>query len=161
MSNLFVSNLFVANLSRRYFLIKWLSVATLSAASVALGFHLWLLPPQYLGWSETVSESGDVAGWVVNLRAPDERVTVQLYIGGRFAGATVADLPRPDVVQAGFATDERCGYRFPAPRLARGTHVARVYVLRQVAGARLSTRQPTGEPLTIIVAEDAREAGEN
>lgn len=143
-------------------MIKLLSVATLAAASVALLFHLWLLPPQYQGWSEIVGENGEVAGWVVNLRArPGERVTVQLYIGGRFAGATVADLPRPDVVQAGFATDERCGYRFPVPPLAAGKHVARVYVLRQIAEAHLLTRQPTGEPLSIVVAEDTGETGEH
>ena len=152
----------VANLSRQYVLIKWLSIATLCAVAVALGFHLWLLPPQYQGWSEVVGDGGEVAGWVINLRESGERVNVQLYIGGRFAGATVADLSRPDVVSAGFTADERCGYRFRIPRLAAGTHVARVYVVRQVAWGRLLTRQPTGDPLSITVTTgDARETGEH
>lgn len=145
----------MANVPSTYFLIKWLSVATLSAVALALGFHVWLLPPQYQGWSEVVGDNAEVAGWVVNLRAPDERVMVQLYIEGRFAGTTIADLPRPDVVRAGFASDERCGYRLALPRLAPGTHVARVYVVRQVARGRLLTRQGTGEPLSIIVTERA------
>jgi hypothetical protein len=148
----------VANLARQHFWIKRLIIATLAVVAIALGFHLWLLPPQHQGWSEVVGDGGEVAGWVINLRDSSERVNVQLYIGGRFAGATVADLPRPDVVSAGFTADERCGYRFRVPRLAAGTHVARVYVVRQVAWGSLLTRQPTGEPLSIVVT--AGDAGE-
>lgn len=128
--------------------------ATFVVGAAALAAHLWLFPPRYTGWSEVAADGTEVAGWVVDARATGAPVQVQLYIDDRFVGGAPADLPRPDVVRAGFAVDPRCGYRFGVPPLARGSHVARVYVLHAPTGGggRL-TLQPTGEPLRFRVGE--------
>ncbi len=147
------------NRARRLrFAIAALTALTLAVGALALSAHVALFPPQYHGWSEIVgganlvNGNAEIAGWVVNTRAPDERVQVQLYIGGRFIGAGVADISRPDVVAAGFAVDARCGYRFPLPALPVGSHVARVYAVHATRDGRLHSLQLTGEPLTFTIA---------
>ncbi len=71
------------------------------------------------------------------------------------AGAP-ADLPRPDVVAAGFARDPRCGYNFPVPRLAAGDHEARVYVVHKVGSGAYRTLQLTGNLLRFAVDADGK-----
>jgi hypothetical protein len=60
---------------------------------------------------------------------PARPVEVQLYVDGRFVGATTANLPRPDVLRAGRAADELHGFSFQPPTLPPGEHEARVYAL--------------------------------
>lgn len=133
--------------------IGLLIATTFVVGAAALAFHLWLFPPRYTGWSEVAAGGTEVAGWVVDARAAHAPVRVQLYIDDRVIGSTLADLPRPDVVRAGFASDVRCGYRFAVPPLAPGAHVARVYVLHAPAGGERFTLQPTGEPLRFYAGE--------
>lgn len=132
---------------RRWQLITALLTAlTLVGGAAAVYLYASYFPPYYRGWGE-VTAHRTVAGWAVNERLPEERVEVQLYIDGRFVAGGVANLPRPDVVAAGRARDERCGYSFDLPALAEGEHEARVYALHKVGDGSYRTLQMTGEPL--------------
>ncbi len=111
--------------------------------------------PGLRGWLDQADERG-IAGWVVDRNAPSERVEVQLYINNRFVASQFADRPRPDLVQAGRAEDERHGYRFETPPLDAGEHEARVYAVRASRGATRRTLQLVGDPLRFTI--DARDA---
>lgn len=136
--------------SRSHLLIAALLGLTLviSAASVAAYFKTF--PPRFRGWGE-VAARRTIAGWVVDKAEPSRRVEVQLYIDGAFAASGIADLSRPDVVSAGLAADERCGYGFEIPALAKGEHVARVYAVHEVGSGNYRTLQLTGDPLRFAV----------
>lgn len=139
-------------MSNLRYLIAALTIATFVTGASAFAAYLWLFPPRYRGWSEIVDGGAGVAGWVADGRAPENRVRVQLYVGEQFISEQVADLPRPDVVRAGHARDERCGYRVALPRLAPGVHVARVYAVHEIGSGRLRTLQIIGAPLRFTVA---------
>ena len=124
--------------------------ATLAVGAAAVGARTVFFPPTLRGWGE-VTEDGRVAGWALTEGDSEARVSVQLYVDGAFAGAGVAELPRRDVVAAGRARDERCGYSFTIPALPPGEHVARVYAERSVAGGLYRTLQMTGTPLRFVV----------
>jgi hypothetical protein len=130
-----------------------LTAVTLAAGAASVVLYTWLFPPHFRGWGEVVTERRTVAGWVVNARDARARVEVQLYIDGRFAAAGVAELPRPDVVGAGWARDERCGYAFQIPPLAPGEHEARIYAAHAAAGGAYRTLLLTGTPLRFHVDE--------
>ena len=76
---------------------------------------------------------------------PWQRVEVQLFVDGNFAGTQVAQLSRPDVSAAGWAKDEWHGYEFVLDGLSVGTHEARVYALHR-SGER-NTLQLLGNPI--------------
>ncbi len=122
---------------------------TLVVGALALASYVLLFPPQYRGWGEVTNGGTEIAGWLVNVRTPEERVRVQLYVGERFIGEQVAELPRLDVVAAGFAADTRCGYRFQLPHLEPGTYIARIYAAHEVGNRRIQTLQLTGESLEL------------
>lgn len=128
-----------------------LTCATLALGGLALAAFVTLFPPQFRGWYEQVAGRGEIGGWIVNERDSGERVRVRLYLDGRFVAETRAELPRPDVVAAGFAQDERCGYQFLLPELAPGVYEARVYAVHKVAGDRVRTLQPTGQPVEMTI----------
>lgn len=128
-----------------------LTATALVAGAASVVAYTLLFPPHFRGWGEVVVERRAVAGWVVNARAPRERVEVRLYVDGRFAGSTVADLPRPDVLRAGRAADERCGYDFKIPPLPAGEHEARVYAAHAARGGAYRTMLLTGTPLRFRV----------
>ncbi|HEX5707040.1 MAG TPA: hypothetical protein VFX96_07080 [Pyrinomonadaceae bacterium] len=135
-----------------------LALAILTATSLAVvvasvALYTALFPPHFRGWGEVVSDRRAVAGWVVNARDDAVRVEVRLYVDGRFAGASVADLPRADVVRAGRATDERCGYDFKLPSLPPGEHEARVYAAHATPVGAYRTLVLTGTPLRFRVDE--------
>ncbi len=137
---------------RPYRLLAALVAVTLAVGAAAVVARTVLFPPVFRGFGE-VTEDGRVAGWAVAENDSGARVAVQLYVDGRFAGAQVAELPRPDVVAAGRASDERCGYSFALPKLAAGEHEARVYAEHRVAGGAYRTLQTTGTPLRFTVGE--------
>jgi hypothetical protein len=129
--------------------------ATLAVGVLAVGAHAVFFPPRFRGFGE-VTADGRVAGWVVDGRgaaaaSSPRPVEVQLYVDGRFVSARAADLPRPDVLAAGRARDEHCGYSFTLPALATGAHEARVYAAHAVAGGAYRTLQQTGTPLRFTV----------
>lgn len=137
-------------------LLAALTALMLVVGAVAVVLYTALYPPHFRGWGEVVADRRTVAGWVVNARDMRARVEVQLYVDGQFAGAGLADRPRPDVVRAGRADEERCGYDFKIPPLAPGEHEARVYALHAVAGRSPRTLLLTGTPLRFRVEEGGR-----
>lgn len=141
----------MSNRRRLYFLGLTVGL-TLSVGVLSVWLSALFFPPHFRGWGELTAD-GAVAGWVVNRSDPSERVQVQLYLDGRLVAVGTADLPRPDVVAAGYARDERCGYRFNLPRLAAGLHEARVYSSHSVASGAYRTLQLTGRPIRFTLDE--------
>ena len=126
-----------------------LGVTLLSGAgSVYLNYVVF--PPHFSGWGE-VTRSRTISGWVISRGEPHKPVEVQLYIDNGFAAHGVAELPRPDVVKAGWTQGPRCGYSFPIPPLATGDHEARVYAVHKVGADSYLTLQVTGNPLRFYV----------
>lgn len=120
---------------------------TILVGTIAVVVYLNAFPPTFHGWGEAVVESETIAGWVVNDAKPWERVEVQLFVDGKFMGAQVAQLSRPDVVAAGWAKDEWHGYSFPISGLVPGPHEARVYAVHQSGGGSRYTLQLLGDPI--------------
>lgn len=132
-----------------------LVLLTLAAGAWVVWVEYDWFPPHFRGFGE-VTRKGEVAGWAVDASRPGARVEVELYVDGRFVAHGVATLPRPDVVTAGRASDPDCGYRFPLPTLAAGTHEARVYALHAPDLATLRTLKQLGDPLRFDTAADGR-----
>jgi hypothetical protein len=118
---------------------------TIFIGTLAVVFYVKLFPPTFHGWSEAV-DSRSISGWAVDNADPWGRVEVQLFVDGKFAGTTVAQLSRPDVMAAGWAKDEWHGYEFAVTGLDEGRHEARVYALHR-SGERY-TLQLLGNPIT-------------
>lgn len=110
------------------FLIAKSIFEALFVATLAVVFYLTTFNPFFRGALDEATQQ-HVYGWVVDEASPAARVEVQLYIDGHFAGTTTANLPRPDVLAAGRATDELHGFSFTTPALEAGEHEARVYAV--------------------------------
>lgn len=128
--------------------------ATLLVAAVTVRLSYVYFPPHFTGWGE-ITADGKISGWVVDRSRPHAPVEVQLYVDGRFVAHGMADLPRPDVLKAGWTADERCGYSFDLPPLPEGEHEARVHVLHDAGGGHLSLLA-TGDALRFYVDGDGR-----
>ena len=128
---------------KTHLLLAALVLTTLAVGAFALYARHTAFPPHFRGFGE-VTPRGEIAGWAVNAARPAERVQVELYVDGRFVAHQQAALPRPDVVAAGRATDERCGYLFPLPPLPPGEHEARVYALHTPDSRDYRTLQQLG-----------------
>jgi hypothetical protein len=131
---------------KTHLLIAALVFATLFIGALTLRARHTAFPPHFRGFGE-LTPRGEVAGWAVNSARPSEPVEVQLYVDGRFVAHQLASAPRPDVVAAGRAADERCGYVFPLPTLSPGAHEARVYALHAAPGDGPRTLQQLGHAL--------------
>src|ERR1700741_2358875 len=101
---------------------------TLLVATIAVVVYLNAFPPTFHGWGEAVAQDRSISGWAVNNADPWQRVEVQLFVDGKFAGMQVAQLSRPDVAAAGWSRDDWHGYRFVL-NLVAGVHEARVYAV--------------------------------
>ncbi len=131
-------------------------IEALFVAVVAVVFFYTAFSPHFRGWSD-VADAHKVAGWAVNEAAPREPVEVQVYIDGRFAGDCLANLSRPDVLAAGRATTERCGFQLETPPLAAGEHEARAFAVHTSDNGARRTLQLIGVPLRFRIApEEAR-----
>jgi hypothetical protein len=126
---------------------------TVLVASIAVAVYLNAFPPTFHGWGEAVVQERSISGWVVNNADPWQRVEVQLFVDGKFAGAQMAQLSRPDVPAAGWAKDEWHGYRFSLNDLPAGVHEARVYAVHASANGGRYTLQLLGEPIGFKVNE--------
>ena len=131
---------------KTHLLIAVPTFASLLVGAATVVLYLYFFPPHFRGWGEVTARPG-VAGWAVNSSSPTSRVEVQLYVDGRFIALSVAELARPDVVAAGWTTDERCGYDFLLPPLPAGEHEARVYAVHEVGGSSYRMLQMLGAPL--------------
>ena len=125
---------------------------TLLVGTIAVVVYLNAFPPTFHGWGEAVVQERNISGWAVNDADPWQRVEVQLFIDGKFAGTQLAQLSRPDVVAAGWARDEWHGYSFVVSDLPAGNHEARVYA--QHANGTRYTLQFLGDPIFFEVSED-------
>ncbi len=134
-------------------LLACLTGITLLVGALSVVAYAIFFPPHFRGFGE-VTAGHSVAGWIVNQSSLSTPVEVQLYVDGRFIAGGTADLPRPDVVAAGKTFNDRCGYNFPLPPLAAGTHEARVFATHKIGSGAYRTQQLIGGPLTFKV-EDA------
>lgn len=141
--------------SKLQLLFAALVCLTLAAGAWVVWVEYSSFPPHFRGFGE-VTRRGEVAGWAVDASRPGARVEVELYVDGRFVAHGVATLPRPDVVAAGRASDPDCGYRFPLPPLAAGTHEARVYALHAPGPPERRTLKQLGDPLRFDTGADGR-----
>jgi hypothetical protein len=127
-------------------LLAKLTLDLLFVASLAVYSHAVAFNPFYSG-SLDYADGRSVRGWVVDRAEPGRAVEVQLYIDGRFFAAGVADQPRPDVSEKGYAADERHGFVFNFERDLYGEHEARVYALHTSRGETRRTLQQIGSPI--------------
>lgn len=139
--------------ARLHLVLGILIATTLAILGISLYWNLAFFPPGFTGWGELTRDQ-TIAGWVINRRDQNKRVEVQLFIDDQFVSHGVANRPRPDVVQAGWTSDPRCGYVFPIPTLSVGQHEARIYVLSRVRNGDYVTLQMTGNPLRFSVNAD-------
>ncbi|MFN2456120.1 MAG: hypothetical protein ABR577_18100 [Pyrinomonadaceae bacterium] len=108
--------------------------------------YIALFPTSFRGYPE-LTPYNTIAGWVVNEAAPATNVEVQLYVDGRFIADQTADISRPDVVAAGRAKNDKCGFNIPLPLLAHGQHEAQIYVVHKVGTGTYRTLQRLDKPL--------------
>ncbi len=136
---------FISN--RAHVLLIAAHAAALIIGAAAIFYYLIFFPPVFRGWPETTPYNS-VAGWVVNEASPMQSVEVELYVDNQFIAHATADFPRADVLAAGRAKTDKCGFNFDLPPLARGTHEAQVYAVHKVyAGGAYRTLQRIGKPL--------------
>ncbi|HYH87073.1 MAG TPA: hypothetical protein VEX60_16595 [Pyrinomonadaceae bacterium] len=115
-------------------------------AGLAVYSHAVAFNPFFTGTLDH-ADGRSVRGWVVDRARPDEAVEVHLYIDNRFVAAGVANEPRPDVKEKGFAEDERHGFVFNLEPELYGEHQARVYAVHTSRGGTRRTLQQIGKPL--------------
>ena len=127
-------------------LLAKLTIDLLFVAALAVYTHAVAFRPFYSG-SLDYADSRSVRGWVVDRSEPGAAVEVQLYVDGRFFAAGVADQPRPDVSEKGFAEDERHGFVFQVNTTTPGEHEARVYAVHASRGDTRRTLQQIGGAL--------------
>jgi hypothetical protein len=122
-------------------LLAKLTLDLVFVAALAVYTHAVAFRPFYSG-SLDYADSKSVRDWVVDRSEPSAAVEVQLYVDGSFAAAALADEPRPDVFEKGFAEDERHGFVFKFDPPLAGEHEARVYAVHASrAGARRTLQQ--------------------
>jgi hypothetical protein len=127
---------------------------TLLVGTIAVVVYMNAFPPTFHGWSEAVTESRSIAGWVVSDGDPWRRVEVQLFIDAKLIGTQVAHLSRPDVKAAGWSKDDWHGYSFDVMGLGAGSHEARVYALHSSGAGARYTLQLLGDPIRFEVDSD-------
>lgn len=127
---------------------------TLLVGTLAVIFFFTTLPPYFHGWGEAAPEA--IVGWVVNDSQPWDRVEVQLFIDGQFIANGVANLPRPDVMAAGWSKDQWHGYAFFPRLLTAGIHEARVYAIHESGGGVRKTLQLVGNPIRFASDESGK-----
>lgn len=110
------------------FLIAKSIFEALFVGALAVVFYLTTFNPFFRGALDEATPQ-HIYGWAVDEARPARRIEIQLYIDGHFAGTTTANLPRPDVLDAGRAGDELHGFSFQTPVLNPGEHEARVYAV--------------------------------
>lgn len=139
-----------------YFLIIKSIVDLFFVGIFTASFFYNAFNPHLRGWLDDAGPKG-ITGWVFDERTPQRRVEVQLYIDGRFAESRQADFPRPDLVAAGFTTDERHGFFFFMPPLEPGPHIASVYSVHASGGGRRRVLQRLGNSVNFTVEETLAE----
>jgi hypothetical protein len=127
---------------------------TILVGAIAVVAYLNAFPPTFHGWGEAVVERRSIAGWAVNNATPEQPVEVQIFIDGKLQGTQVANLSRPDVVEAGWARNPWHGYEFVFTSLPPGNHEARVYAVHASGSGERYTLQLLGDPIRFVVNPD-------
>jgi hypothetical protein len=135
-----------------HYLIGKSIAETIVVGTLAVFFFIAAFPPYFHGWGQATPAG--ISGWVVDNAAPWDRVEVQLFIDGKFVATGIADLPRPDVLAAGWSRDEWHGYTFSVGPLAAGVHEALVYAMHESGKGTRRTLQLVGDPIRFSVAHD-------
>lgn len=125
-------------------LIAKSAIEIILVAGLTVGFFL-ITFPHFQGWGEATPRA--IEGWVVSQQHPDQKVEVQLFIDDQFIASGLADRPRPDIVVAGKAKDERHGFSFQIPVLNQGYHVAKAYAVHSTHQGTRKTLQLIGDPI--------------
>jgi len=133
---------------RLFLVVTHAIIAIIGAISVAS--YLIVFPPYFRGWPEVTPENS-IAGWAVNEAAPVTSVEVQLYVDDHFVADRMADISRPDVLAAGRAKHDKCGFNFLLPSLEKGEHEAQIYAVHEVGAGSYYTLQRLGKPLLLKV----------
>jgi hypothetical protein len=83
-----------------------------------------------------VAGAAHVAGWAYDPLTPDTALDVQLFVDERFIALQRAEKVRVDLVKAGATPTAAHGFDFDLSQvpLAKGTHTAQVYAVRNAAG---------------------------
>lgn len=139
------------------FLIAKSIIEALFVAALAVFFYLTTFNPFFRGALDE-AKTQQIYGWAVDEASPARHVEVQLYIDGHFAGATTANLPRPDVLAAGRAEDELHGFSFTPPAIAPGEHEARVYAVYMGSDESRRTLHQIGLALRFVVETSRAES---
>ena len=134
-------------------LIAKSAVEIVLVAGLTVGFFL-ITFPHFQGWGEATPRT--IEGWVVSQQHPEQTVEVQLFIDDRFVASTLADQPRPDIVRAGKAKDERHGFSFDIPSLPQGYHVARAYAVHSSNRDKRKSLQLIGDPVPFDLDADGK-----
>jgi hypothetical protein len=135
-----------------HYLIGKSIAESIVVGALAVFFFTTAFPPYFHGWGQATPTG--ISGWVVDNAAPWDRVEVQLFIDGKFEATGIANLPRPDVLAAGWSRDEWHGYTFSVGPLAAGVHEALVYAMHESGKGARRTLQPVGDPIRFSVAHD-------
>mgnify|MGYP000890741781 CR=1 FL=1 len=103
-------------------------------AAVSLAAYSHVNPP--IRGAIDIADTTRIAGWAYDPREPDARMEIQFFLDGVFAGATVADQPRPDLVKAEAATTPDHGFSIDTRtlRMAAGRHELKAYAVRSGGG---------------------------
>jgi hypothetical protein len=135
-------------------LVKFLAVKSVLelgfVAGLAINFYLAAFPTSFRG-SLDVANATEIAGWAIDLSAPETPVNVQLYTNGRFVAQTEANAFRPDIVAAGLASNPLHGFVFRTPQLPPGHYDVRVYAPYISKSRNLGTLQEIGNPASFDV----------
>jgi hypothetical protein len=114
-----------------------------------------LRPPYFQG--EAKITNNEISGWVVNSKAPGERVEVQLFVDGKFIASAVANQSqRGSVVMPAGATDEAHGYTFPLELLNSGVHEARIFALHGGRDGSRKTLRLVGVPVSFTIEPNGK-----
>ncbi|MBA2735014.1 MAG: hypothetical protein H0U54_19380 [Acidobacteria bacterium] len=106
--------------------------------------------PYFRGWVDEANAQY-VRGWIIDSATPAANPEVQLYIDKRFIESRAANQPRPDLVAARVAGDEKHGFFFTTPALEEGEHEARVYVVHESGSEKNRILRLIEKPTRFIV----------
>lgn len=140
-----------ARLLRAIIAKSFLEVVLVCVVASLAGFSTF--SPQLRGAID-VADQARIAGWVNNPHSPDIALEVQLFIDGKFAASSFADLRREDLVSAGVTTRPNHGFSFELGQLnlPNGEHSAQVFAVRDAAGASKILLPVTKTPRTFQIS---------
>ena len=111
-----------------------------------------LLPGKLQGFIEAVVKEWHVEGWAHDPDHPDLPVLLNVFLGDKQIGSTLAHAARADLNKAGMGQG-RCAFRFPSPVRLRPELQPTLRVVRAVDGANLPLCRPCAEAIDRLLSE--------